>query len=436
MTDADRFDAALSALARAGVFVRRGQRPSALGRDLAKELRAGRTFRGFLCFDQEAERAALEGGPLQLRFGTYFGGSVSALAGEIESALRAAGLRVTGWDEFGSSLAVSLDYEQRPQPALAISAAEVVAAWADAFVAASVSAVVERADPWIPLALHRAGQRAAAERWTRRWFARGPRALALARLGKQRRSPELVREAWEVAPWDHDAILAQLIALTLHGDDYAREKIILGGSAPDTAAAAQWYMRVHDEYVFTTAQLHHDGEQTADELAMYWAAQWPNAREELFAAIEQVGAAGLSVAYAAVDTAADVLALRARCAVRSEAHDRATCSRLFELGGIEMAKRVDHPALRFLAGGELPGATEATIGELATRVVEDRRAELGATTTFDGDPASLRDSITLARNRGALIDLLPAIRALDPDGSVVRDAVERADDALATLRLV
>ena len=211
VTDCDRLDRAFEVLETSGIVARHNFACCHnCGRDeivdeIDEARKARRRVDGFVFYHMQDTDTAVTGGALHLRYDGTSGSETVAIGARIVAAMRDAGLAAKWNGDAAKTIEVALRWQRRVAPratASTYTGAACVATWCTSLLAATLSAAAANAGEDFAVALDTAGLHAEALAWARAPFDEGDRAQAVARLAVARRSPELLVEAWLLAPWD------------------------------------------------------------------------------------------------------------------------------------------------------------------------------------------------------------------------------------------
>jgi len=219
VTDCDRLDRAFEALERSGIVARQNFACCQnCGRyEIVDEVAGVRSARrrvdGFVFYHMQDTDSAVRDGTLHLRYDGTTGNDTTVIGTRIVTALRTAGLAPAWSGDPQKAIEVAVRWRRRAAPPaldLTPTAASCVAMWCTALPASTLGAAADNAGEHFAIALEAAGLHAEALAWSRAPFEEGDRARALARLAVARRSPEVLAEAWRLAPWDADVLVSLL----------------------------------------------------------------------------------------------------------------------------------------------------------------------------------------------------------------------------------
>ena len=365
ITDCDRLDRAFAALEGAGVIARHnfaccnGCGHYEIPDEVAAAREERRTVDGYVFYHMQDTDRVVEGGELHLRYGGTINVGDETIGARIVIALRDAGL-TPEWDgDPTKTIQLAIRWQRRspPRPPVARASSDAeVARWCAALPAATLSTAAANAGDDLPLALDALGLRDAALAWSRAPFDDGDRAQALARLASARRSPELLVEAWQLAPWDrHGTFVGLLAAAGLPNEQVRRlacDKIQETRRDEYGSAAAAWLFAVAPDIEPARERAlsgwAHKRDYSPDEALLalaagLWRAGDAAMRDEVIARFSSVFCTwAQAAAVASAPTAEDLMALAESIdlALEPDFLRRRVNARLVELGEVERARSV------------------------------------------------------------------------------------------------
>ena len=360
-TDCDRLDDAFRELERTGIVARHNFAccqtcgTHEIGDEIAAAREARRSVDGYVFYHWQDTDRVVTSGELHLRYGGTLGTDDAAVGRRIVTALRDAGLEPTWTGDPTSTIQLTLDWKRRHPPILAAegrSADDCVAWWCAALPRATRSSAAAKAGRDMPRALDAVGLADAALAWASAPFYDGDRAVSRARLAVQRRSPDLLLQAWTDAPWDRRGTFVRLLVEAGLDDPrvfaIARDKIDESRQDASGGAAAAWfYARTPG---FEPARQRAEEQWRRDSYpdnhvlalgAGLWRAGVGGARDRVVAAFEtSFETWSRDAAIAGAPTVEDVLELAPRVPLflASDGLLR-ICDRLCELGAIDAARK-------------------------------------------------------------------------------------------------
>ncbi len=456
-TDCDRLDVAFDMLDEENAIVARHNFAccQSCGRDeihdeIAETREAKRRVDGYVFYHLQDTDSAVTSGVLHLRYGGTAGTDDVDVAERIVNVLREVGLHPAWNGKPTSTIQVPLDWKRSHAPISSSSeptAEACVRRWCEALPRATRSSAAELAGPEFPRALEAAGKTEAASAWARAPFDDGDRAVAMARLAVARKSPELLLEAWQLAPWDRRGTFPRMLVeagVETAVFEIVRDKIEETRRDAFGGASAAWlFARIpglsparERAYAAWRQQGYFD-----DALLALAAGLWRAGDAEMgvevkarFASTYTPWAHGVAIAGAS--TADDVLGLAQNLeGLAREELQRSACARLIELGAIEQARAYA------TATGEACEAyvawqtgDHARIAEIAARSDEHAlQYEEGLLTKLD--VRHIRIAVAAATSDHAMLSavaeevcaeaLAAAEPSVEPDGAALKAAIAK-----------